>query len=194
MANSYCPEHGSYDSSFGQCPYCLAMNQPQAPQPLSWDIDNTPTELGMGEGNMPQGGSEDPTELGANFNYASGSDSEEMTELGIRYHQSDETELDFVDESSQALLWVKDGINRGRTFKIKGGTIIGRTEGDLTVEDPKASNPHAKFTLEEDNFFLWDFGSKNGTYVNGERIRAATQLKENDLIRIGDTTYVFKVL
>jgi len=56
------------------------------------------------------------------------------------------------------------------------------------------SNPHAKITLEDETYVLWDFGSKNGTTVNDERIRAATELKENDVIKIGDTVMVLKVL
>ena len=64
------------------------------------------------------------------------------------------------------------------------------------MDDPKVSNPHARFRLndEDDGFVLWDFGSKNGTYVNDEKIAAATALKENDVVKIGDTEMVLKVL
>ena len=71
---------------------------------------------------------------------------------------------------------------------------MGRKSGDLILDDPKVSNPHAKFKFENDAFEIWDFGSKNGTFVNGERIRSATKLKENDEVKIGDITFVLKVL
>jgi hypothetical protein len=38
------------------------------------------------------------------------------------------------------------------------------------------------------NFRLADFGSKNGTFVNGKRISGEVRLNPNDVIRIGNTT------
>jgi pSer/pThr/pTyr-binding forkhead associated (FHA) protein len=72
--------------------------------------------------------------------------------------------------------------------------VIGRKEGDLILDDPKVSGSHAKFTMEKDDFVIWDFGSSNGTYVNGKKIREATILEENDVIKIGDTIFVIKLL
>ena len=106
----------------------------------------------------------------------------------------DVTELEFIDTSALAILWVKEGSRRGRIHKIKDGATIGRSTGDVVLDDQKVSNPHAKFTLEDEKYILWDFGSKNGTTVNDERIRAATELNENDIVKIGDTVMVLKVL
>ena len=36
--------------------------------------------------------------------------------------------------------------------------------------------------------------SENGTFVNGEAIRGATVLQENDEIKTGDTVFVLKTL
>ena len=77
---------------------------------------------------------------------------------------------------------------------VKDGTVVARNSADLPIDDPKVSNPHAKFTVEDDQFVIWDFGSKNGTFVNGERIRAATPLEENDTIKMGDMIFVLKTL
>ena len=64
----------------------------------------------------------------------------------------------------------------------------------LVLDDPKVSSMHAKFTLEWDDFVLWDLGSSNGTFLNGKKIREATVLEENDLVKIGDTVFVLKLL
>lgn len=120
-------------------------------------------------------------------------DDDDPTELGVRSRQ-DVTELDVTDTSMMAILWVKDGARRGKIYKIKDGTTIGRSTGDVVLDDPKTSNPHAKFTLENEQFVIWDFGSKNGTFVNGTRIRSATALQENDTIRIGDVVFSLKIL
>jgi pSer/pThr/pTyr-binding forkhead associated (FHA) protein len=64
----------------------------------------------------------------------------------------------------------------------------------VRLPDPTISDPHAKITVEEHHFVLWDFGSANGTFVNGRRIREATPIKENDEIRFGNTLVVLKTL
>jgi len=121
-------------------------------------------------------------------------DDEEETNIGRLAGSGDVTELDQVTTGMLGILWVKEGIRRGQIFKIKDNTVVSRREGDLILDDPKVSNPHAKFTLEDGKFTVWDFGSRNGTFVNGERIRAATVLAENDAIKMGDSTFVLKVL
>lgn len=196
MAELLCPQHGPYDASYGTCPICSGgANLPPAPEPLM--DDDMPTDLGAGPAASPAGAWDDegPTELGAarKSGRILDIDDEDPTELGV-YARDDVTELDVVETGFLGLLWIQDGRRRGRTFKIKDGTVIGRSKGDVILDDPKASNPHAKFTLEDDQFVVWDFGSRNGTFVNGERIRAATTLKENDRVKIGDTVFVLKVL
>ena len=196
MAELVCQIHGPYDSSYGTCPYCSGQaNRPPAPDPLE---DDLPTDLGGGpyqEGEWDEDNA--PTELGDGYRGQGGryyDDEMDPTEIGYRARLDDVTELDFVDTSVIGIFWVKEGSRRGQIHKIKDGTTIGRSRGDIIMDDPKVSNPHAKLTLENEQFVIWDFGSKNGTSVNGERIRAATELNENDLIKIGDTVMVLKVL
>jgi hypothetical protein len=119
-------------------------------------------------------------------------DDEEL--LATPEQDEDVTQLDFPQSKLMAILWVKEGIRRGKVCQIDHGAVVARVKGDLILDDPKVSNPHAKFTVEEDHLVLWDFGSRNGTFVNGERIRAATVLKENDVIKMGDTVFVLKLL
>lgn len=189
MTERICALHGPYDASFGECPVCSgAANRPSPPTPL--DEDDMPTDI---KGGGYEGGWDDdydPTELGEGA-----SDTALHTELGHGY-RADETEFDFVDDSMIAILWVKEGNRRGRIHQVKDGFVVGRENADVDIElnDPKVSKSHARFKLEEDGFELWDFGSKNGTYVNGERIKAATPLQENDLIKFGDTVFVLKIL
>ena len=176
MSELVCQTHGPYDASYGTCPYCsVKANRPAVPSPLE---DDMLTEIGTAFRRPGAGVSfddVDPTEFGR-------ASWEDVTELGV------------LDTSAIGILWIKEGARRGKIYRIKDGTIIGRSQGDIIMDDPKVSNPHAKLTLENEQFVIWDFGSKNGTAVNGERIRAATQLNENDFIKIGDTVMVLKVL
>jgi len=62
---------------------------------------------------------------------------------------------------------------------------------DLVLDDPAASREHARIQWEHGQFILYDLASANGTWVNNRRIQRQP-LMDGDLIRIGDTTMVFK--
>ncbi len=119
---------------------------------------------------------------------------EEETEIPRSLREEDVTELDVSMPPVLGLLWVKEGPRRGKYYPIKHGTVIGRKEGSLILDDPKVSGRHAKFTVENDDFVIWDLGTSNGTTVNGKKIREATTLAENDLIKIGESVFVIKLL
>ncbi len=73
-------------------------------------------------------------------------------------------------------------------FKIVGSATIGRSaNADFTINEKIASRKHAMFTLQDDNLFIEDLGSANGTFVNVKKISAKTRLANNDKIRIGKT-------
>ena len=196
-----------YDASLRRArphPYMGAFaRRPGMPTPLD---DDLPTDLGAGDETaptMPSGGGggyggsdEGATELPSSRRSGRGIldlDAEDSTELP-RSARDDVTELDAPVKGVLGMLWVKVGPRRGRFYPIKHGTLIGRKEGDLVLDDPKVSGSHAKFTMEEDDFFIWDLGSANGTYVNDKKIRGATKLAENDLIKIGESVFVVKLL
>ncbi len=201
MANDLiCPIHGPYPASMGSCPYCSkgSSGRPRAPQPLE-DEDNMPTDLG--DGYRPGGArhsfgdDEAPTDLPPSRRGVRRilDIDEEATDLG-HHRDIDETELEFKEVGPQAIFWVREGPRRGKIYKISDDMIIGRKSADLVIDDPKVSSTHAKIVVDDDQYVIVDFRSKNGTYVNGERIRSETILKENDLIKIGDTVFVLKVL
>ena len=196
-AELVCEIHGPYDASHGTCPYCSGTyNRPAGPSPLA--EDDLPTDVGGSP--MPGGGGgwgeDEATDISpSRQGYAEGfGDEYDPTDIGREARVADVTELEFEDTGSKGILVFKEGPRRGQTRPIGDGTVVARRDGDLVLDDPKVSNPHAKFRIENEKFVLWDFGSKNGTYVNGEKIRAATELKENDEIKIGDSSFVLKVL
>jgi hypothetical protein len=198
MSEQFCPDHGPFDEA--ACPVCgyTTLRSPQPPRPLS--DDDLPTDPGFrpaGGGGFagPEADEEAPTEVPsgrARKNFLD-ADEEEETQFGRARHE-EVTELEEPVGGSLALLWVLEGRRRGQIYRIDKGTKIGREEGHLLLDDPKVSALHCKVTMEDSHFLLWDFGSANGTYVNGKRIREATTLRENDLIKIGDTKFVVKLL
>lgn len=202
MANElFCPTHGPYDASYSECPFCSGAYKRPAP-PASLNEDDQPTDLGYGgpPAGGPDIGSEAPTELPPGSQRGRGFlDIDEDVITDIVQPAGDKTELYPESERTGTLgiLWVMNGQRRGKIYPIHDETVIGRKSGelvDLILDDPRVSNPHAKFKVEDEQYVVWDFGSKNGTFVNDEQIREATLLKENDTIKMGDTTFVLKIL
>lgn len=76
-----------------------------------------------------------------------------------------------------------------------GETNIGRsTRGNDVIlpNDRQVSGIHAVVREQNGQFFLQDRGSRNGTFLRGQRIQSAMLLQDNDAITIGQTAMVFK--
>lgn len=83
-------------------------------------------------------------------------------------------------------------ISKGSVFPIHNGMTIGRKDDNtITINDPFISSYHVKFIVDED-FYIKDLESTNGTFVNGARINNLTRLNSGDLVEIGRIT--FKVI
>jgi len=65
---------------------------------------------------------------------------------------------------------------------------VGRAPGnDLVLADDAISWHHAQLWLEGGRPWVRDLGSRNGTFVNDERIRGSQQLSASDSVRLGPT-------
>jgi pSer/pThr/pTyr-binding forkhead associated (FHA) protein len=71
---------------------------------------------------------------------------------------------------------------------------IGKTaSNDLTLEaDPAVSRVHALVERLGTNWCVRDLASRNGTFVNGERVLGERALHTGDEIRLGATRLVFR--
>jgi len=71
-------------------------------------------------------------------------------------------------------------------------SVIGRnTHCDIVLTDSKVSRVHAEVVHEGEAFILYDRDSRNGSYINNNRI-TSQRLTPGDIIRLGNTT--FKVI
>lgn len=205
-----CAVHGPYDGP--ACPYPpphtdYSGGRPARPNPLA--DDDVATEFSGRDDNEATG----PTAVGGGRR----EDGEAETEIRGRRRGADldieEGEPTMIDKGPDvdvtvppldrapkptlALLWVKEGARPGKIYPLRDGTVIGRQwerEGDLVLDERGVSSRHAKFRLEKGEFSVWDLGSTYGTFVNGRQIREATLLQENDLVKIGETAFLVKLL
>jgi len=71
---------------------------------------------------------------------------------------------------------------------------IGRDseKADVTLDDPTISFMHAQLVHQGTKTWLRDLGSRNGTFVNGTRIADSHELESGDVIKLGETSLVFR--
>jgi len=77
-----------------------------------------------------------------------------------------------------------------RIYPIERDAItIGRSfDNAIVVKDCTASKRHARIALDDGRYTLRDLGSRNGTYVNGDRVSEQV-LREGDEIRVGASRF-----
>jgi len=80
----------------------------------------------------------------------------------------------------------------GREFELSQAQIlIGRDPSvDIVIEAPGVSRRHARLYLQDDQVYIEDLGSSNGTYVNHEPISQATRLHPGDRIGLGHSVWL----
>jgi pSer/pThr/pTyr-binding forkhead associated (FHA) protein len=62
----------------------------------------------------------------------------------------------------------------GKVVAIRGRLVIGRGDDcDLVLDEPEMSRKHAMIEVRQNDIYLRDLGSTNGTYVNGVKVRDA---------------------
>ena len=85
------------------------------------------------------------------------------------------------------------GRRKGRDFRIdKDNSVLGRDGScDYVIEDDTVSREHARIRKEGDKFVLFDLGSGNGTFCNGEKIQRV-ELQDGDVLKIGESLILFK--
>ena len=83
-----------------------------------------------------------------------------------------------VDEGKPHLRSLFDG----EIYELDGVMTIGRQAECNIVLDKElgASRKHARFTVVDQNVFVTDLGSLNGTLVNGKEIEGEAQLSNGD--------------
>ena len=77
----------------------------------------------------------------------------------------------------------------GELVPVDGEVTVGRGGGCARViaDDQYASTVHARVYRSGRDLVVEDLGSRNGTYVNGERIDGPVRLRRNDRVQFGQT-------
>lgn len=83
---------------------------------------------------------------------------------------------------------VRSESQAGLDFTVTDAAVVGRSdEADVVIDDPYASEFHLRLVSSENGLTLHDLGSTNGTYLNGRRVTAPTELRRGDAVQVGKT-------
>jgi pSer/pThr/pTyr-binding forkhead associated (FHA) protein len=103
-----------------------------------------------------------------------------------------------AERSGAPFLLYRDGEDKQRLFSFERDVVqasVGRREtADLVLDwDEQVSRLHAQFERVEQDWTVVDDGlSRNGTFVNGERLSGRRRLSDGDSLRFGGTTMIFR--
>jgi len=82
----------------------------------------------------------------------------------------------------------------GHEHQLRGGTTtIGRAvECDIVITSKRVSREHARLLREGRRVMLEDLSSTNGTFLNDERILEPMELRDGDIVSVGDVKFTFR--
>ncbi len=95
---------------------------------------------------------------------------------------------------------MEDGELEGKIFTLSGSShIIGRIQKNrysIKLDSDKVSRKHAIVKRVDKGYSLTDENSTNGTFVNGNKLKANKMqlLQHNDKIRIGDVDFRMSIV
>lgn len=96
-------------------------------------------------------------------------------------------EIDVTTAPPQYQLRTLKGLPAAGLWRIERELTVGRSrDAGIGLADPSVSRHHATITLVNGVPVVRDLGSRNGTFVNGERVQTKS-LQAGDVLRFGNT-------
>ena len=77
--------------------------------------------------------------------------------------------------------------NKTHELTVTKEALIGRNPGcDVVVPKPMVSSVHCILTKDKDKLMVEDNNSTNGTFLNGKPLKHVVEVKNNDMLTLGD--------
>lgn len=125
---------------------------------------------------------------------ATESESRSVSEPGTETLETDPTTLPspFLQLDLEAYFLVL-GATPGQERRplVRAKTTFGRKGADVVLQDPAVSTSHFQIEAFGREFFVRDLDSRNGTFLNGTKVRYS-QLLPGDQITVGKTSLIFR--
>lgn len=100
-----------------------------------------------------------------------------------------------VEASQKVLPGPRLVSKRGDWLLSEGSNLVGRDRDcAVRIDSPSVSRHHARILVTRGEATIEDLGSKNGTYVNEQSIKAPVALDDRVQIRFGSVTMTYRIL
>ena len=100
---------------------------------------------------------------------------------------------DYREHPEGILLY--EGKDRFSNIRLEAAELkIGQGEGvDIVIAKDTISHFHAKIDCEDQEYYIEDLNSTNGTFINDETLsyKERRKLQPNDIVRFADVRYRF---
>lgn len=204
-----CAKGHYYENNLRECPHCPSSSSGRtnsAFENTSINTNNQSDDFSKTQiSNSGNGGDFDSTQFfGANEENNSGSNnSKNLNRTFINLGDDEVVDGNLVQGPYRASRKITGWLisytidPMGVDFRIfEGGNSIGRdVENNITItEDPGISSKHIYILSKNKKFHIKDEMTANGTFINDNEIDVgvATELFDNDVIRIGKTILKFR--
>jgi len=104
---------------------------------------------------------------------------------------TDERNVPIASRSASLLCWL---LLDGRRIPLQSGeNILGRdVDGIINLDSPSVSRRYVRIQVSGNDAIIEDLGSKNGTYLRGERVSTPVTLSDGDEVRVGSVVLRFR--
>lgn len=104
-------------------------------------------------------------------------------------------DFDLLDTTGRWFLKVLSGPNTGAEFSMQSGTsyLVGTDAAscDIVFQDLSVSRQHARISIDaQDHVAVEDLNSRNGTFIDGEKLSGRKAITTNALVSMGTTTFM----
>jgi hypothetical protein len=97
-----------------------------------------------------------------------------------------------IERAPKHLAMLVSKLRPDQKYDLKGTMNVGRaSDNQIVIDHPTISRRHAWIKEDKGEFLVFDIGSANGTFVNGQQIEAPQLLQTGDLVRFGEVEFVF---
>jgi diguanylate cyclase (GGDEF)-like protein len=113
--------------------------------------------------------------------------------VGTEWDEDTSTAIEVADflgqltPAKKPCVTVLTGTASGQVFNLPvGNTVVGRAaNAEIRLQDDGVSRHHARLRVEGGEVWVDDLESRNGTFVNAQKITEPVQLADGDKIQIG---------
>ena len=187
LKHKTCANGHNFDVTLDQCPYCP---RPEITATITKAITSAKTVIDKGD--------VDKTNISSDPNAAKSQTRTVVDKSTVIMGADKNIKEDTPSTGNRLVGWLVsfDLDPTGKDFKIfEGRTKIGRNStNNIVIDTPEISDDHVLVLCRDNKVIIQDQLSANGTFVNGKKLDERIEVKDDDLIKLGNISFKIKII